>query len=274
MNLNVPFEIIVLDDASGEPWNQLNGSIQTWDHCILKTNTSNVGRAAARNILAHAANYPWLIYLDADVQIKNPSFLLRYLEVIQTSTAKVIYGSCTYPLEKPKDPAYRLHWMYGTKIENPDVRFRKLDPYKTFHTVNFAVEKKILLEFPFYNVITTYGYEDQLWASVLKLQKIDILHIDNPVVHLGIHPTRQFLRNTVSAVRNLIRINKYNPVQMQTSLSKVGGFLLKFRLDRLVFFLYKKFEKKIIKNLRSENPNLLHLQTFKLGIYLRFWNKS
>ncbi|MBK9109186.1 MAG: glycosyltransferase family 2 protein [Saprospiraceae bacterium] len=272
--LCVPYEILVLDDASGEHWLELNTSILQLKNCFIIANDTNCGRAATRNKLARKAKYNYLIFLDADVQIQSPEFLKNYLNLFSEERDQVFYGSCIYPPQKPVDEIYLLHWMYGTKIENPNLNIRQKNPYRTFHTVNFAVKNSIILKFPFDENIRNYGHEDYVWACLLKQHGIAIIHIDNPVVHEGIYSTRQFLRNTVSAVRNSIKIHKSNKGLIQTKLTKLADYIYLLRLHQLCLFLYKKLEKTMIRNLRGRNPNLWSLQIFKLGIYLRFWSKS
>lgn len=271
--LAVPYEIIVLDDASDIYWQELNRTITQYENCFFLINQTNSGRSAIRNKLAQSANYNRLIFLDADVGIPTSNFLQNYLNVLSEFTNKVIYGGCIYDPDNPVDDDLLLHWLYGLKIENPELDKRLKDPYNTFHTVNFAVDKRILVQYPFDERIQAYGFEDHAWALLLKEKGIDLTHIDNPVVHRGIYPAKQFLRNTVSAVRNVIKIHKSNSYFFQTKLTRLADYLFRFQLHRLYFYAYKKMEKKLIQNLMSQKPNLLFLQAFKLGIYLRFWNK-
>lgn len=272
--LGIPYEILVLDDASGEHWLELNKSILQLQNCLILSHETNCGRAATRNKLAQKAQFNYLIFLDADVQIQNPQFLKNYLNLFLEKRNQVFYGACHYTHQKPNDANYLLHWLYGTKIENPKISIRQKDPYNTFHTVNFAVEKSLVLKFPFDESIRNYGHEDHVWASLLRQHGISIKHIENPVIHEGIHSNRQFLRNTVSAVRNSIKFHKSHNGIVQTKLTKLADYLFLLHLHQLCYFLYKKMEKKIISNLRGRNPNLWLLQIFKLGIYLRFWPRS
>jgi glycosyltransferase involved in cell wall biosynthesis len=267
------YEIICLDDASDLQYQTYYQEIKKILKIQWLSTSKNIGRSAARNTLARQANFENVLFLDCDVLLPDESFISNYLEFIKThKNVQVAYGSCIYPSEKPSDHNLMLHWNYGTKKENPSLKERKKHPYETFHTVNFLVKQKILLGNPFDESISKYGYEDSLWAKSLQQKNIAIDHFDNPVLHTGIHPTKQFLRKTAQAVHNLVYL-EINKKSIETKLIKFLKKIKAFGLEKISFSLYKKNERRIVHNLLSDNPSMLFLSFYKLGLYMRFRKK-
>lgn len=267
------YEIICLDDASDAQFQTYYQDIKKILKIQWLSTSKNIGRSAARNSLARQANFENVLFLDCDVLLPDESFINRYLEYIkQHKNAQVIYGSCIYPLEKPSDHNLILHWNYGTTKENPGLKERMKYPYETFHTVNFMVKRKILLANPFDESISKYGFEDSLWAKSIQQKNIKIDHIENPVLHTGIHPAKQFLRKTAQAVHNLVYL-EFNKKTLETKLIKFIKKIKSLGLEKFAFRMYKKNEKKIVQNLLSENPSMLLLSIYKLGLYMRFRKK-
>lgn len=271
--LQIPFEIIALDDGSSKEWTLRNKSIEQLRNCTYHVETNNRGRSATRNTLAQLAQYECLLFLDADTLPASPDFLSTYLRLKSLyPNARALYGACIYP-PLPESKKYLLHWMYGTKVENPSVKIRSEKPYRYFHTVNFMTDKTTMLEIPFDEKIKSYGYEDSVWASRLEARQWPIVHIENPVVHTGIHNATQFLRNQVAAVRNFIRLHRQGFV-LDGDLNRAMRWIDSLLLRRVMYWIYYKLEKHVIHKLLSDKPPLKLVSVFKLGMCLRFWNKD
>lgn len=268
-----PFEIICLDDASAPEYQEYYQQIKKELKIQWLSTAKNIGRSAARNSLCRQANYENILFLDCDVELPDDQFINRYKEFLSNQNAQVVYGSCKYQSKKPIDQKLWLHWIYGTVKENPPLKQRIKTPYKTFHTVNFLVKRKIALANPFDETISKYGYEDSLWAKTLQQKNIPILHIDNPVIHTGIHSTKQFLRKTAQSIRNLIYL-EINKKSLETNLLKLINYIRVFGLENITFKIYKWNERRIVKNLLSENPSLFYLSLYKMGLFMRFRKKS
>lgn len=270
--LSIPYEIIALDDGSKELIRLDNKKLESFPNFRIFENNCNLGRSATRNLLAGKARFDYLIYLDCDVVLISPQFLNHYQSHIKNQLYGLVSGGCIYEASKPKELHYILHWAYGTKIENPVAKQALFRKEKHFHSVNFMINKQIIVAIPFQENITTYGHEDSLWEHDLRAQKIQIIHIENPVLHLGLNTTKQFLRNVSSSVKNTIRLNK-NGLNIKSSLQKAFRLLSSLHLLKFYFVFYKKAEKFIVSNLRSGKPNLSLLALFKLGLYIRFTKK-
>jgi glycosyltransferase involved in cell wall biosynthesis len=270
--LHISYEIICLDDASDKSFEPCFQEIRKELKIQWSSTLKNIGRSAARNSLARQASFENLLFLDCDVSIPNEHFIQNYIRLIKQEDYQVVYGACVYCKEKPRDTKKILHWIYGTKNENPDLKHRLKYPYETFHTVNFLAKRSLLLKYPFDETITKYGYEDSLWAHTLKLQAIPIKHIENPVQHNGIYSNTIFLRKTAQSVRNLIYLDLTKKT-IDTQLFKMINRIQSIGLDTLFFKIYRKTEKFIVKNLMSKNPSMTFLSIYKMGLFLRFKRK-
>ncbi len=267
----IEYEILILDDASAPDFHPLNLELATLPNIQIKSNPINQGRSSSRNQLARWAHYDWLLYLDCDVQLIYDSFIQNYLTALQTNQFEVYYGSCKYVSQRPSHPL-ELHWMYGTHRENSNAETRSQQAYRSFHSVNFIVRKKIMLQYPFDETLLRYGHEDSLWAHLLEMNHIRIGHIDNEVLHLGLYSSKLFLRKTADAIKNLLLLEQQHKklnTRLEQSLDQIKWILS----PRLIFTLYRHFEKKIVQNLIGPHPKLLCLDLFKMGVYLRFRKK-
>lgn len=270
---NVLYEIIARDDGSKEHFKSLNRTLVTTPCFRWIENMSNKGRSTTRNLLAKDAQFEFLIFLDCDVQLIGPDFLSQYLNYIKQGFNGLVSGGCKYEISKPAEQRLVLHWTYGSKVESRPVKHLFNESKKHFHSVNFMVNKEILLRIPFQESISTYGHEDTLWEYDLITHNIKILHIPNPVLHLGLNSSRQFLRNTSSAIKNIIRLNNRG-IKFKSSLLRLFFLLNSLKLDKLYFSLYKKIEKRIVANLMSNHPIISLLSVFKLGLFIRFYQRS
>ncbi|MBV6472831.1 MAG: hypothetical protein JPMHGGIA_01098 [Saprospiraceae bacterium] len=271
--LEVPCEIIVCDDGSGLEWQPLFQEAGRETFVRILDQPVNSGRAATRNRLAAQAQYPILLFLDADVYIAQPDFLHNYLRAIPPDDHWVIYGGCQYPEERPEDPRLRLHWEYGRRVENPGLAKRKRQAHRHFHTVNFMVPKALMLHLPFDEHLKGYGHEDSAWATALSQMGVPMAHIENPVVHLGLNTHVHFLRNVASSVSNALTLESKGQ-SLPGGLKFVRLCLGGLKLKGLCYHLYRRCERRIVHNLIGQNPNLWMLGMYKLGLSLRKEQRS
>ena len=264
---NIDFEIMVDDDASDQQFREINRQLVTLPYVNYVEENINLGRSKIRNKLAQEAKYTKLLYMDCDSGIVNKNFIKNYIRVADSS--QVIYGGRLYYEQGKITPNYRLHWLYGIKREQSTARNRRVEPNRSFQTNNFLIDKELLLNIEFNEKITGYGHEDTLFGFELKKRDISITHIDNPVAHLGLEPSEEFLRKTREGIKNLKRIMRINGNEKKlvndiTILSYYKK-IERFGLDRPVEFFYKRYEHLLRKNLLSSKPNLLVFDLYKLG---------
>lgn len=268
----IQFELILLNDASDQSYHYIFEELISVSKVKFFENSKNCGRAASRNRLGNLAQFDWLLFLDCDVQLIHSNFIQTYLNAIKLGKQSVYYGSCCYDKFPPQKDQLKLHWKYGKLRENPPISKRIAHPYQTFHTVNFITHRSILLKHPFDETLSVYGHEDSLWAKTLQEHVIEIVQIENEVLHLGLYSSRIFLRKTASAVKNLLLL-EFHHKKLNTKLESTVKKIQSFLPGWLVFKLYKSIERKLVRNLLSNNPKMIYLDIYKLGLYLRFKNK-
>jgi glycosyltransferase involved in cell wall biosynthesis len=204
--LLVPYEIILIDDASSEEWRKQNE--QAGSKFIYIKLDHNIGRSKIRNLFLRYANYDYLLFLDCDSLIISDGFLAKYAALIEKYHFPVICGGRIYSKLFP-GPNRKLRWKYGIVRESKPFETRKKNPYKSFMTNNFLIDRKVLQDVQFDERITEYGHEDTLFGFNLKKKGINILHIDNPVLNGDIETNYEYLKKTEKGVANLVYILKY-----------------------------------------------------------------
>ncbi|MBK9012976.1 MAG: hypothetical protein IPM82_02230 [Saprospiraceae bacterium] len=63
-------------------------------------------------------------------------------------------------------------------------------------TNNFLIPRQLFLEIQFDETLRQYGHEDTLFGMELARRQVPIVHIDNPLEHIGLEPVDVFLRKT------------------------------------------------------------------------------
>ncbi|MCR4964637.1 MAG: glycosyltransferase [Bacteroidales bacterium] len=234
--LSVPFEIIIMDDASTDlavrQHNQLLSQEQEVEYV---QNSENQGRSKIRNQLVNRAQYPYLIIMDCDAAIVDDQYLARYLTYRnnhpELSNRFVISGGLRYRDEKPSKDKM-LRWKYGVKREVRSAEERNKHPYRSFTPFNIFTTKETFVDNGFDESFTAYGYEDTLWGYQLKDKGIPMIHLDNPLYHDGLNTNEEFLRKTRQAVDNLYRLMSENRLPQE------------FRMDSRLLRTYDNFYQK------------------------------
>lgn len=206
-SINVPYEIIAIDDFSNSDHDEMNFSMNHYDFVEVYRNEKNLGRSRTRNLLAEKAQYNWLLFIDADSFIED-KFLVNYVKEIQKAEADVICGGTIYSSIPPTKNEYKLHWSYGTKREVKSAKQRNELGFNSFASNNFAINSLTFATNQFDESLTQYGHEDTLLGKQLAKSKAKISHIYNPVKHLGIETNGVFLKKSVKAVENLVKLYK------------------------------------------------------------------
>jgi glycosyltransferase involved in cell wall biosynthesis len=261
------FEIVVVDDASNEEYRLINRQLKTLPHVRYYEEKINLGRSKIRNKLAWLASFDNLLYLDCDSGICQKDFIKNYFDCIGKSP--VIYGGRLYSNDDHISTSYKLHWLYGVKREQSPANIRSIEPNRSFQTNNFMIDKNLLLEIGFNEKITGYGHEDTLFGYELKKRHISIVHIENPVIHLGLESNEEFLRKTREGIKNLRRIMRINgnEKKLVRDITILAYYkkIEKLGLDKTVEFFYKRYEHILRRNLMGNNPNLIVFDLYKLG---------
>jgi len=264
---NVKYEIILLDDASTDSFREINRNLSQQNHIKYIEETDNIGRSKIRNKLASLASYPYLLFMDCDSQILNPDYIATYLNYCEEDI--VVYGGRVYSQRRPAETELLLRWKHGRSREEFTIDKRIKSPNKSFMTNNFLISISLFNRIRFNEEMEGYGHEDTLFGYDLKKNNIKVLHIDNPLIHIGLESNSLFLIKTRESIRNLKNIfnqNGYEKLLIEDiKLLGYYKFFRKTKLDLITRLLFKISERLLVRNLLSRNPNLLVYDLFKLG---------
>lgn len=265
----VDFEILVKDDASAEPFRLMNRELKTLDEVQYSEEAKNLGRSKIRNKLADKAQYKFLLYLDCDSGIISPDYIKKYIKAANESP--IVYGGTFYEPSGCISETKRLHWLHGKKREQQSAQIRNANPNRSFKTNNYMISKEIINEVRFDESLHGYGHEDTLYGFELMKRDYKVLHIENPVSHLGLESNEEFLRKTREGIKNLKQIMRNRDIQgeltQDVTLLSYYKKVEKIGLDNLIESLYKKYEHILRRNLLGRKPNLFYFDLYKLGYF-------
>ena len=215
----------------------------------------NVGRASIRNFLAQQAQYEWLLFLDGDIMVERTRFIEKYLD---TDFHVIVGGLQVY--DRNRSLGNNLRFLYELKYQYyHGAAKRQEQPYKEFRTINFLVQRDIMLRIPFDEEFKHYGYEDVLFGKQLKEAGIRIHHISNPVMMIDFEDNPTFVSKTEESLRTLHQFR-----------NELKGYstLLKYEwMKPLLLPLYYLIGKLIRWNLTGNNPRLSLFNIYKLLYY-------
>lgn len=269
-SLNVDIEIVVIDDCSTEKYKAIN------KECCSKVSyielKENVGRSKIRNLFLSYTRYENLLFLDCDSFICEKNFIQNYLNEIQQSKYKIIVGGRIYPIECPSKNQ-KLSWKYGINIESKPAHIRNNDPYSSFMTNNFLVKKDVLNTLKFDENLTQYGHEDTLFGFELKLQNIQLKHIENPVLNGDIENNNTFVHKTELGIENLAillsTVKEKNNFTDQVNLLRFYQKLEKRKITWLVKMIFIVLRKPILFFLKKGIVSLRLFAFYKLGYFIQ-----
>ncbi|PHR11083.1 MAG: glycosyl transferase [Aequorivita sp.] len=260
----VAYEIIVLDDAStNKNFLEENKKINSIENCSFQVLGENIGRSKIRNLLAEKAKYDWLLFLDADTFPSSSEFIMNYLSAFSKGSS-VIFGGIKYPENVSEN--FSLRHKYGTDRESLPLAERVKNPYRSFITMGFAIQKNIFKNIQFNEKLAGYGYEDSVFAYQLQKNDISLLHIDNPVIHLNLETNADFIKKSEMALQNLLFFYKRGAIDADTV--KILKTYLKLKNRNLLFAVrgfFSVFRKPMLKNLYSPKPSLFFFDLYRLG---------
>lgn len=263
MATGVSWEIRCYDDGSAGNFRNANRELEQLEGVIYRELPENIGRSAIRNLLARDAAYPYLLFLDCDSFPEYPDFVGRYTTALQPGT--LLYGGRSYSPEAPGDPAFQLRWKYGSAREVFRVEQRTALPWQCFQTNNFVVPKSVFLEHPLNETLQGYGHEDTLFGLELMQHNIPVVHLDNPLRHLGLEPAAVFLEKTREGVANLVRLMGTGTDTGSIRLAHTYRTIRKCGLAPIFRHWYCIRKDHLRKNLLSAAPSLRAFDLYKLG---------
>ncbi|MEA1874942.1 MAG: glycosyltransferase [Bacteroidota bacterium] len=266
---NIEAEILLLDDASPDNIQDDLNKAKTIPEVSVHQASQNLGRSIARNRLAEIANYSYLLFMDCDSGIENKKYLHNYIKNAKPNT--VCCGGTDYEIEKPQK-SFMLRWKYGHQRESKSARTRNKNPYYAFTTHHFLIDKNTFKAIKFDTSIQGYGHEDSMFGLALKKHNIPILHIDNPLLHLGLEPASVFIKKTEHALKNLKMLYiKHQSESDFIASNQLLSFYKKQRKLRLIWFwkIVFSLSKPLIKiQLHSKNPSLKLFDFYKFVYFI------
>ena len=262
LTLGIPYEIIVADDCSTDKDLQAKSRLvaETHENCRYFGLPHNIGRSAIRNFMADQSQYEKLLFLDCDAEVKDKQFLKKYMEA--SHRASVVCGGLTHPDEIPQK-GQELRYLYEKNAAfERSAGFRSQNPYLRFTSFSFLIEKDVFMKIRFDESYVRYGYEDVQFGHELEQNGVSILHIDNPLAHVGLDDSASYLNKTRQAVQNAFdhKDEIGDSSKLLTHYNKVKSV----RLRWLFRFIWVFFQRSMEKNLLGPKPALRIFSLYKL----------
>ena len=260
------FEVLCFDDGSATGVKAINRSVTSIPEVRYEELPVNQGRSRIRNLLADSAKGSYLLFMDCDSKVVHTDFLKNY--VARLHPDQLLYGGRCYAAEPPSDQRHLLHWRYGTSREQQTAAQRAEQPYHSFMTNNFLLPAPLFQSIRFDESLTQYGHEDTLFGMVLKERRVQMVHINNPLQHLGLEPAEVFLDKTRKAIENLHQLMTSGK-EIDTRLLRVYRSLKRFGLRGLFVAFFNAMEPILVQQLMSRRPSLWLFDLYKLGLLAR-----
>ena len=266
-------EIVIGDDGSSSEYHEKYLSLESENIKVISS-PKNIGRAAIRNRLALEAKGDFLIFIDADVMLPGTAeaYILKWLPYMKNS--RVICGGTLYHDSAPGDPDKLLRWKYGKWREQKSAAERNKHPHAGFSTFNVMIEKSVFSKIRFNEELKQYGHEDTLLGYQLKKAGINILHIDNGLMHEGLESNRDFLNKTKLGIENLSQL--YDKVTDKNSFSEtvlmlnIYNKLKLFGLTRIMAAIFIRYRERMEIRLDSSNISLLLFAFYKMSMFCTY----
>lgn len=259
----IGFEILIQDDASVQ-FAAENASLSNDPNCFYNRTDTNLGRSKTRNLLAEKARFEWLLFLDADVVPVSGDFIRTYLNAMEQG-ADFINGGIRYEENTPPQDL-RLRWEYGRFREALSATKRQAQPYHSFLSLNFMARSTAFQQIKFDETLPNLRHEDTVFSYELLRNNQTVLHIDNPVWHLGIDAFERALQKeheSLSALKWLLS-NRKLPVDY-VRIGNLYTKLRRFGLRPLIAFSFGMLRPLLLRQLKSARPNLAVFDFYRLG---------
>ncbi|GGB86522.1 glycosyl transferase [Flavobacterium suaedae] len=260
---NIVFEIIAIDDCSTESFLKENRAINMLENSRLLENTKNLGRTLSRKLLAETATFEMLLFLDADVIPVSENFIKDYLLYIENKT-EVVLGGYAYT-DNPPESDKMLRYMYGKEREEQPASVRNKTPYGYVFSGNILIRKAIFIKYNYAENENFYGM-DVYFSYNLYVNDIPVIHIDNPIYHLGLEKNEVFFKKSIEAVAVRHKLLHKTPdIDAVNGLMKYYKKLSKVGLKKVVGIGFKITEPILKRMILKKKPNLFFLDIYRLG---------
>jgi glycosyltransferase involved in cell wall biosynthesis len=266
-------EILIGDDGSSAENKNKYKSLEGEGVRVI-VSEKNIGRSAIRNRLALEAKGDYLLFIDADAMIPGTAeaYIRKWIPMM--TIGRVICGGVLYHKTAPGDPDKILRWKYGRKREQRKPSDRNKHPNASFSTFNVLIDKTIFSKLRFNEELKQYGHEDTLLGYQLKKAGIEILHIDNGLIHEGLESNREFLNKTNLGIENLSKL--YDCITDKKAFSSTVRILRIYnririlRLNLIFAYIFIRFRERMEIRIDSSRAPLWLFSLYKVSMFCTF----
>jgi len=265
----ISFEILAQDDCSNSDLNLENQKINQLSFSNFKISEKNLGRGKNINQLAEKAKYEYLLIMEADSFPAHKSYIKKIISAMKSSP-EVVFGGALYP-EKPTDKNKILRWKYGNSREIKSLEYRLKNQYDFTFSWNLIIRKSIFEKIKFVEEIQVYGYDDLLFRKKLQENNLNILHINNPLIHINEEDSNTFLKKCQKAsldAKKMLELKIIEPEDIK--LTKLFSILKTCKVAKIYAFFFSLVKPLLEYNLLSKKPSLYLLDLYKLGFICKY----
>lgn len=259
------FEIIIYDDGSKGETILINDTLNTLENVTFKSLVTNVGLSNNRNLLAEAAQYEYLLFIDGDSLIISDQYIVNFYKSI-SDNSDIIYGGRIHP-EQVQNKR-KLRWKYGKQREDLTAKQRSQNQYKCMFCNNTLMTKTIFKAIGFEKTLSQYGHEDTLFAYKASLIKANIKHIDNPILHGDVDISNVFIDKTKKGLENLNYIYKTDLIKVEfIPFLNYYTTLNRLKVNYLLAYSFPLIKTITKRNLTSKHPSLFLFDLFRISYF-------
>lgn len=255
------YEIIVADDASSiRACVEANKVINVLRNCRFIAKDTNTGSAATRNFLARESCYRWLLFLDCDMQIGSDDFIDRYAE---NDNIGVVNGG----IAVGRGPEGNLRFLYEKREEKRHTaELREQQPYRSFRSTNFLIERSLMLRCPFDERFKKSGYEDVSLGKKLRNERIPIYHIDNPTLMVAFEDNPTYMDKIDRSLQTLYTFR--NDLRGYSRMLNIVRGIHVPGVHWAIRLFHRLFGSLERRHLCGNRPSLRVFDLYRLGYYL------
>ncbi len=258
-------EIVVCDDASTDTQLSLRNErgVRAAGARFVR-NERNMGRARTRNLLADEARGTWMLVVDCDAAVPADFSIARYMAAAER--ADCVCGGLRHPSANP-NPAATLRYRYERDADRRRAAaIRQRHPYDQLSTFNLLMRREVFMQVRFDEECREYGYEDALLGVELERRGVEVLHIDNPLVHCGLEANDVYLRKAEAALRTLRGLG--GRMRGHSRVENAADRLRRWHVAWAARLAHRALGGLMRRNLLGAHPSLLVFSAYKLGYYL------
>jgi len=136
------------------------------------------------------------------------------------------------------------------------------------------IKKELFLHLNKQLQLAMYGL-DNYFKELLRNENASVIHIDNPVYHLGLEANSVFLKKSLEAIETTVFLERENKLNDNVRPIQKGYLKLKrWRMTGLFSAFVSLFKKGMERNFDSAHPNLFWFDLYRLHYYIQLKRKN